>query len=358
MSLDIASLRLYNQQLTTHQFKNPVEIVSWFGAMQSQDFAAAKWALALRMNNHTDTEIEQTFNNGDILRTHIMRPTWHFVAPIDIRWMLELTSPRVKRFNGHYYRKSGLDKSIFQKSNEVIRKALVKDNQLTRDEIHVKLEEAHIPTKDLGLTYSMMQAELDGIICSGPRRGKQFTYMLLDERTSKDKEKTLDEALAELTRRYFKSHGPAQAKDFSWWSGLTLTDARRGIELIKTKLVNEEKNGKIYWFFPPEQEIKLRPDEAFLIPGFDEYFIAYADRSDILDPNYAKELNQGGGMINGAIVIEGKMVGGWKRKFTKKSVILTIRLFEKISPRQHESIEKQIERYGNFHTLPVEIREV
>ena len=153
MSLNITSLRLYNQQLTTHQFDKPFDVVAWFGAMQSQDFAAAKWALALRMNNQTDAEIEQAFNNGDIIRTHIMRPTWHFVAPWDIRWMLALTSPRVRRFNGHYYRKSGLDKSIFQKSNEVIRKALQKDKQLTREEINVKLKEAHIPTQDLGLTF-------------------------------------------------------------------------------------------------------------------------------------------------------------------------------------------------------------
>ena len=204
----------------------------------------------------------------------------------------------------------------------------------------------------------MMQAELEGIICSGPRRGKQFTYALLEDRTPKNKEITSDEALSELTKRYFQSHGPAQAKDFSWWSGLTLTDTRRGIELIKTKLIHEEKNGKVYWFFPPEQEIKPRSDDAFLIPGFDEYFIAYSDRSDILDLNYAKELNQGGGMINGAIVIGGKMMGGWKRKFTKKSIVLTIRLFEKISPLQYESIEKQMEKYGNFPSLPVEIRKV
>jgi hypothetical protein len=270
MLLDITNLRLYNHQLTTHQFDTPSKVVSWFGAMQSQDFAAAKWALALRMNNQTDAEIEQAFTNGTILRTHIMRPTWHFVAPYDIRWIQTLTSPRVRRFNGHYYRKSGLDKSIFQKSNEVIRKALLKDKQLTRAELNIKLTEAQIPTQDLGLTYSMMQAELDGIICSGPRRGKQFTYMLLNEKVPKDKEKTLDEALTELTKRYFQSHGPAQAKDFSWWSGLTLTDARRGIELIRTKLVNEDKNGKTYWFFPPDQEIQPRPNDAFLIPGFDE----------------------------------------------------------------------------------------
>jgi hypothetical protein len=328
--------------------------------MQSQDFAAAKWALALRSKNQTDESIEKAFNEGKILRTHIMRPTWHFVTPADIRWILALTSPRVHRFNGYYYRQTGLDKSIFEKSNLVIKKALQKEKQLTRSELNTYLNEANIPTKELGLTYSIMQAELAGIICSGPRRGsskgRQFTYMLLDERAPQTKEKTYDEALAELTRRYFQSHGPALAKDFSWWSGLTLTDARKGIELLRSRLNKVEREGKLYHYFKTQKVIE--PDAAFLVPGFDEYFIAYTDRSAILDKNYAKELNQGGGMINGAIVVNGKMVGGWKRKFEKKTVVLTLKLFEKITQAQDDALKKQAERFGKFITMPLIIKSV
>src|SRR5947208_3295361 len=104
---DIIRLRLLNQKLTAHAFMKPEQVVAWFGAMQSQDFAAAKWALGLRTKNATDARVEQAFDEGRILRTHILRPTWHFVTPADIRWMLELTSPRVQAFSGHYYRRSG-----------------------------------------------------------------------------------------------------------------------------------------------------------------------------------------------------------------------------------------------------------
>ena len=349
--MDIPGLRLANQQLTSYLFENPEDVVSWFGAIQSQDFAAAKWALALRCKNQTDGTIEQAFNEGKILRTHIMRPTWHFVTPSDIRWLLQLTSSRVHRFNGSYYRKSGLDKSIFEKSNAVIRNALKGNKQLTRNELNDYLKAAKIPTEDLGLTYTIMQAELDGIICSGPRIGKQFSYMLLDDRVPKTNQLSHEEALTELTKRYFQSHGPAQAKDFSWWSGLTLSDVKKGIELIGSKLQKEEKAGKIYFFF--ETRPKQKTDSIFLVPGFDEYFIAYTDRVDVLNKLYVKELNQGGGMVSGAVVVNGKMVGGWRRTFEKKSVVISIRLFEPISQTQQQLLEQQTENFGKFINLAV-----
>lgn len=356
MAVPIPPTRLHNQQLSSQQFRKPEEVISWFGAMQAQDFAAAKWALALRIPGQTDSSIEQAFNEGKILRTHIMRPTWHFVTPEDISWIQKLTSPRVHRFNGHYYRQSGLDKTIFTKSNEVIRKALQGGKQLTRDELNTHLKEAHIPTENLGLSYTIMQAELDGIIVSGPRCGKKFTYMLLDERAPQSKEFSNDEVLAELTKRYFQSHGPAQIQDFSWWSGLTMTEAKKGIELLGTKLQKEEREGKTYWFVEQKQSIKNASHQAFLVPGFDEYFIAYKDRSDILDPKYAKHLNQGGGMVNGAIVVNGKMVGGWKRVLNNKDVVISLTLYEKITTEQQQALDEQTKRFGSFLNLPVVIK--
>lgn len=355
MRLDIAALRLYNQQLTNPLFERPSDVVSWFGAMQAQDFAAAKWAIAQRTKNQTETTIEQAFNKGEILRTHIMRPTWHFVTPGAIRWLLKLTSSRVQRFNGYYYRRSGLDKAIFQKSNDVIRKALQGAKQLTRGDLAVKLEEVNIPTKDLGLSYIIMQAELDGIVCSGPRRGKQFTYMLLEERVPEMRDISVDEALVELTKRYLQSHGPAQAQDFSWWSGLTLSDAKKSIALLESKLDKQERNGKTYWFIKNKKHIEQNPDDCFLIPGFDEYFIAYTDRSDVLDKDYAKQLNQGGGMVNGTVVINGKMVGGWRRTFKSKKVVVTITLFEKITAQQQKTLQEQVNRFGSYLAMPVEL---
>lgn len=352
---DIPTLRLSNQQLTSPLLHHATDVVSWFGAIQSQDFAAAKWAIAQRLENQTEATIEESFNRGEILRTHVMRPTWHFITPKDIKWMLKLTSPRVQRFNGYYYRRSGLDKSIFEKSNAIIQQALVGKKQLTRGELQIRLEEAKIPTKELGLSYILIQAELDGIVCSGPRRGKQFTYMLLDERVPKTPDISLEEALAKLTQKYFQSHGPAQLRDFSWWSGLTLTDAKKGVALVGSNLIKEEKNGKTYWFTKSNKVIQQNPNACYLIPGFDEYFIAYADRSDVLDKNYVRQLNQGGGMVNGAVVINGNMIGGWKRKFKSKSVIVNVRLFEKITAPQQKALEEQVERFGTYLNMPVEL---
>src|SRR5579859_2771455 len=150
--MNIPSLRLSNQLLLSHTLEKPEDIVSWFGAIQSQDFAQAKWALALRAPNQTDATIEQAFNEGKILRTHIMRPTWHFVTPADIRWILALTSPRVHRFNGYYYRQTGLDKGIFEESNEIIQEALQGGKQLTRAELNTELKKHNIPTENLGLS--------------------------------------------------------------------------------------------------------------------------------------------------------------------------------------------------------------
>jgi hypothetical protein len=351
MSLLIPQTRLHNQLLTQPPYKNPADVVSWFGAMQAQDFAAAKWAIALRCNNQTDTDIEKAFNEGKILRTHVMRPTWHFVAPSDIRWLLALTANRVHRFNGSYYRKSGLDKTIFQKSNGVLRKALQGGKQLTRSELNIKLLEAKIPTENLGLSFTIMQAELDGIIISGPRHGKQFTYMLFDERVPMSKQLTNAEALAELTKRYFQSHGPSQIKDFSWWSGLTTTDAKKGIEMLGEQINQGESNGKTYWFM--ETKTPKQTETVFLVPGFDEYFIAYTDRSDTLNIHYAKELNQGGGMVSGAVVVNGKMIGGWRRSFEKKSVTVRVKLFETISASQQKELETQAKRFATFLDLPL-----
>jgi len=354
-NLNIPLLRLYNQNLTFQSFTKPQEVVSWFGAIQSQDFAAAKWALAIRTKNQTDQSIENAFNNGLVLRTHIMRPTWHFVTPEDIGWILELTAEKLHKFNGYYYRKSGLDKKVFDKSNDVIRTALQGANPMTRDELKKVLQQAKLPVEDMGLSYILMQAEIAGIICSGPKLGKQFSYMLLNERVKGYRKLERDEALAELTKRYFQSHGPAQIQDFTWWSSLSTLEAKKGLEMFKKELIKEEVDGKTYWYFDPTSTMKDISKTGFLVPGFDEYFIAYKDRSDILDKQYSKHLNLGGGMINGAIVVNGRMVGGWKRIIKKNVVDIKLQLLEKVSSRQHQSIMNAAKDYGKFHSLPVNV---
>src|SRR5690242_18357747 len=247
-NLDIAQQRLHNQLITRQTFEKPDDVVKWLCAVQAQDYAAAKWAVGLRLQDATDESIEQAFADGTILRTHVMRPTWHFVAPADIRWLLELTAPRIKATMAYYDRQLGLDDALYAHCNEIITRALEGGKHLTRAEQGKALAEAGIVVEGQRLSHIVSHAELDAVACSGPRRGKQFTYALLAERAPTAKTLPRDEALAELTRRYFTSHGPAKVRDFAWWSGLTMADARAGLEMVGADLGHEEIAGQTYWF--------------------------------------------------------------------------------------------------------------
>src|SRR6478672_8818922 len=179
-SIDILNHRLINQQIATTKFKKPQEIVQWMVAMQAQDYAMAKWAIGLRLPNSTDEMIENSLTDGYILRTHLLRPTWHFVTPKDIRWLVELSAPRVNAAQAYMNRKLGLTNKIFNRSNDILEKALA-GKSLTRTALQSLLQKAKIKTDENRLSHLLFAAELNGIICSGPRVGKQFTYALLED---------------------------------------------------------------------------------------------------------------------------------------------------------------------------------
>ncbi len=251
MAVDLICRRLHNQLLSQTKFTQPEKVVTWFGAVQAQDYAGAKWALGQRMRGATDDFIETCYNEGKILRTHVMRPTWHFVIPADIRWMLALTAPRVRAALSSMDGQLGLDRAIVKKSNALLTRALQGGKQLTRSELAPVLKAGGVSTEGLRLGHLMLHAELDAVICSGARKGKQFTYALLEERAPQAKRLEREEALLELTKRYFRSHGPATLKDYVWWSGLTTTDARKGMEAIRTEFEQEAISDQTYWFSPP-----------------------------------------------------------------------------------------------------------
>jgi hypothetical protein len=286
--INILHRRLFNQQITQTTFKAPAEIVRHLGAMQSQDFAMAKWAIGLRLPHLHEADIEKEFNEGRILRTHVLRPTWHFVAPEDIRWMIELTSPRVNAFNAYYYRILELDKKVFSKCHNVLIKALGGGKHLTRTALQAALEKSKIKAQGQRLGAIMMEAELACIVCSGPRQGKQFTYALIDERAPQAKALPRDEALARLTGIYFSARGPATVHDYAWWSGLTVKDASEGIKLLDSKFEKEEMEGAEYVFKSGEYKKPTTAQSTFLMPDYDEYGISYKDRSALL-PTSQKE---------------------------------------------------------------------
>ena len=356
-NLDIAHQRLHNQLITQRTFEKPGDVVEWLGAVQAQDYAAAKWAVGLRLQGTTDDDIEQAFTCGAILRTHLMRPTWHFVSPADIRWILALTAPRVNAVNAYYYRKLALDDAVFMHSNAVLAKALQGGKQLTRPELASVLQQAGIATDDLQrFTHIMMRAELDGIVCSGARRGKQFTYALLDERAPQARTLDRDEALAEFARRYFRSHGPATLQDFVWWSGLTVADARAGLEMVTSQLIHEVVDGQTYWFSMSTPSAKDLSPTVCLLPNFDEYIVGYTDRSAVFDASHTNKIDPRGNVLfNHTIVMDGRVVGTWKRTIKKDAVIITPSLFTPLNDAETRAFAASANRYSAFLDMSVNV---
>ena len=356
-NLNIAHRRLHNQFISQQTVQKPEDVVQWLGAVQSQDYAAAKWALGLRLRGATDDVIEQAFASGAILRTHVMRPTWHFVSPADVRWMLMLTAPRVHAASSYYYRASELDDAQFMKSNAVLVEALQGGKQLTRTELASALQRAGIACDNLlRLGYIIIHAELDGIICSGARRGKQFTYALLDERVPQSRTLDRDEALAEFARRYFTAHGPATLQDFAWWSGLTVTDARAALEMASSQLVREVIDGQTYWSSGSAMPGNEISQTMHLLPNFDEYIVGYTDRSAIFDASHMEKPDSRGNVLfNHTIVLRGRVVGTWKRTVKIDSIIITPTLFTPLNDAEMRALIAAANSYGAYLSLPVEI---
>lgn len=345
----ISVRRLYNQRLEGTKFHTPGDAVSWLVAVQAQDYAGAKWALKLRTEGVTDDDIEQAFTDGAILRTHLMRPTWHFVTPADIRWLLALTAPRVHAVNAYMYRQFGMDESVFPHCNAAITDALQGGKQVTRPELGLALQKAGIHAEGQHLSYIMMQAELNGVICSGARRGKQFTYTLLEERVPQTRTLTREEALTELVSRYFTSRGPATIQDFTWWSGLTVADAKEGLAMVASQLDCEVIEDKTYWFSATTPPPKDSSEMGFFLPTYDEYFLGYADRSAALEVPQAKSMWADENFrFDSMIVIGGQVVGTWRRTLRKDAVVIETSYFSPPTAAECELLDAAQQRFREY----------
>lgn len=351
---EIVQLRLLNQRISLPTFGKPEEVLNWMGALQAQDYFGAKWSLGVRMRAATDSAIDQAFNDGSILRTHLLRPTWHFVTPKDIRWLLALTAPQVHKINSYMVRNVELNDSIFKRSDAILAKALAGGNQLTREELKGVLEGAGIAADNgVRVSYLLMHAELNGIICSGPRRGKQFTYALLDERAPQTGVFTREEALAKLAHRYFMSRGPATVQDFAKWSSLTLIDARNGLEAIKDGLEHETAGKQTYWFLRPRAPIMTDSPTAYLLSVYDEYISSYKNRSAMAGEALTKQFSAMGNALQYVIIIDGQYVGTWERTLKKDAVIIQINPLIKLGKEENQAIVDAARRYGDFLKLPI-----
>ena len=352
----IVRRRERNQRLVGSRFRTPADAVAWFGAVQAQDFAGAKWALAQRVAGATNASIDAAFDAGRILRTHVLRPTWHFVAPADLRWLQDLTAPRVHARNAHIYRQVAVDGRLVARSQRVIARALDGGRCLTREDVARALGDAAIPAAGLRLVSILMHAELDGLICSGPRRGKQFTYALLDERppAARRRSFTRDEALAELARRYFTSHGPATAADAAWWSGLTIRDMVAGA--TDAGLDHETIDGRVHWFDAAEPVPRRVSPCVFLLPNYDEFLGSYRQPiADAAIPDLRAAMALARTTFPHHVVVHGAVAGAWRRDVDRRRVRVFVRPFRRFSAAEREGVATAARAFGMFLGLPIDL---
>jgi hypothetical protein len=344
----IRKLRLINQQIALQKYKTPGEVVSWLGAVQAQDYLGSLWALGLRLPEATEKDIENALVEGKVVRTWPMRGTLHFVSPSDIRWMLKLLTPRVIKGAKSRYKQLELDETIFVKCSEILTNALKGGKQLTRPEFYKLLAHSNILTHNSRGLHILGHLAMKGVICFGPRKEKKQTIVLLDEWIPKSKDFESEEALAEITKRYFTSHGPASLQDFIWWAGLTVAEAKRGLEIVKKDFKNEFIEGRQYWFSKNIEIPKVLKNAAFLLPAFDEYLVSYKYRDAALNPINTKKVNAGGGILNPAIIINGQVVGTWKRTLKKQEAIVQKYTFGKFTETENQLLGEATVQYNKF----------
>jgi len=349
-STDILTLRLYNQLLAGNEFTRPAEIVSWLGAMQSQTYEMAKWGIGIRLPGVTNKQVEDAVNAGEIIRTHILRPTWHFITPEDVHWMVALSGPRLKSTYIGYYQMRGVEGSVILKAQDTLYSLLEEYGHLTRPEIfdHFTARGINLPD-NRDVKYIISLAELDGMICNGVMRGNKSTYALMHERVPNKILLSTEEAIERLTRRYFTSHGPATIDDFLWWSGLTKTEIKAAIELIRHDFICETIDGKQYWMPNNTQSPPAGTHFRHLLPAFDEFVVSYRDRKEIIDEKYYRKVLTINGLFSPTIHYNGYAVGSWKRVNKKTGVVAELSFFP-TTPKKVQGMFKQAEKeYNKFN---------
>jgi hypothetical protein len=299
------------------------------------------------------------FDAGAILRTHVMRPTWHFVDPADIRWLLELTAPRVHQASAYQYRKLEIDAPTVRRARAVIERALAGGVALTREELGRAFADAGIEASGLRLGYLVSHAELERVVVSGPRRGRRQTYALLEERVPPAPSRTREEALAELARRYVEGHGPAQVADLSWWSGLTMADARTALELATPPLHQETIEGRAFWaadasVASPDAVPVDRP-AVHLLPNYDELLIAFRDRTDAIDPLLPEPARVAEVVLAHIVVRDGLVVAGWRRSEERGAMRIAVDVLVPLDEGERRAFDGAVERLARFLGRPVEV---
>jgi hypothetical protein len=359
----IAHARLRNSRLVGPPLATPEEVVGWFGAVQSQDVPGALWGIAQRLPRDAELTIDDlgaAMDAGRLVRTHGPRPTWHFLAPPDVRWILALVGPRVQLQNGSINRREGVDEATLRRVPGILRVALAGGVAMTRPELGAALTAGGIEdARGLRLGLLGMHAELEAVLCNGPRRGRQATFMLVDDLVPPAPPRSRPDALRELTIRYFRSHGPALAHDMAWWSGLTVGTVREGIALAGDALEGRRIDGKDHWAaagaFDAEPGRVPEPS-VMLLPNYDEYLGSFVDYSPIFDDSLPKARNVSDVLGTHIVVSDGLVVGGWRRRLERDRVDVTVTLLVPLGPAELDALDAAAEAFGRFVGLRVDLR--
>lgn len=357
---ELAKLRLGSQRLSGPPLEGAEAVVGWLGAVQSQEYGLAKWSIGQRALGVTDAALDELVAAGRIVRTHILRPTWHFVLPADIRWMMGLSGPRILARTVPRFAELGLDERTLARAMDVVRAGLSGGRRLTRAHIGAQLREAGIEADAGRLAYVVMHAELTLLICSGGLDGRQQTYALLDELVPASAPLSREEALAALVQRYFASHGPSTIADFTWWSTLTVADTRRGLEAAGDDLESFAVDGQTYWSapgsVPPASARSAPPPVVHLLQAFDEYVVGYQRTRSALDADGLS----GGGAWNpntfmNPVTVDGQVVGGWRRVTKGSGVLVETKLLRPLAAAEKDALEAAVQRYAEFVGMPARL---
>lgn len=345
---DIAARRLRQQAISDPRFATAADVVRWFGAMQAQDYRAALWAIGLRMQAATEAMVEAAISERRIVRTWPMRGTLHFVAAGDVRWMQGLLAPRVIAANqARIERDFGLDGGLLQDCRRVVEHALRDGVPLPRSALYAALDANGIDSGGQRGLHVLGRLAHEGLLCLGPRAGRQPTYVLLDAWLPAAPGRTREEAMAELARRYFHAHGPARVQDFAWWSGLTVKDAQAGTALAQAHLARIDIAGSAHWL-SPDASAPMRADRVHLLPPFDEYLVGYRHREAAIDPAFGRAVIGINGLVNASIVVDGRVAGTWKRTLGEDGVAIAPRLLASIKRTDTSALRREARRYGAF----------
>ncbi|MCD8262261.1 MAG: winged helix DNA-binding domain-containing protein [Bacteroides sp.] len=344
----IPATRITAQQLTQPQFETPGQLIQWMGAMQAQEYSMMKWAVGMWLISGGLTHINDALNRGEILRIHVMRPTWHLVAAEDIRWMTELNRSRLRPSILSWAKEKGITSEFSLLVNRMIEKILEGIPGMTKTEIITELQHQGVALDTSMMNCFLMLAEIEGLVCSGVEKNGKHTYAPLEERVAPTPALTREEALAKLTRRYFQSHSPATLQDFVWWSGLTLTKARKGISLIEKELNRERFRDDQMYIHHSWSEITCCDTHLHLLPSYNEYLISYKDRTHVLPLEYYRKAFNTYGIFYPVIVYNGQVAGNWNRTKTGKGFRLETSFFEPTFRFNKELLQEAEKRYLSF----------